>query len=354
MNPAIVAALSTLLVAYSQPSIAGEKRMRYLAASQPVACDPDSDRQCSPGKDEFMTSSGLTPRLYCRICVSSHILRLGGPMPHHCQLEGLEQAASIDMEPYSFSLRVGILYPDRRAADVQHALLLFGRRRQASRGAGIHWLSKHGWQYAWNSSVGEYPASFIKHVTLSPPSASICIFSHALQPYHHPLPPSDTTPSTQVFCAPLLSMMTAMAEVQEAKAVLASLNRLRWQRRGSQDSLAQPLLGGASARSDPPRSEGPRSDEPVAMLPEQLSPLMVLAYSNVGVLLGALLVPAGLLWPSLLALVYLLVVLRSVWVWAQAGTGHASRRSVALLQVSMTGTKPSAVLIKQQSRTACR
>jgi hypothetical protein len=81
---------------------------------------------------------------------------------------------------------------------------------------------------------------------------------------------------------------------------------------------------------------------------------MVLAYSNVGVLLGALLVPAGLLWPSLLALVYLLVVLRSVWVWAQAGTGHASRRSVALLQVSMTGTKPSAVLIKQQSRTACR
>lgn len=127
--------------------------------------------------------------------------------------------------------------------------------------------------------------------------------------------------------------------------MLTSLNRLRWQRRGSQDSLAQPLLGGAAARSDGARSEGPRSDDAAlpAAPPEQLSPLMVLAYSNVGVLLGVLLVPAGLLWPSLLALVYLLVVLRRAWVWAQAGTGHASRRSVALLQVSLTqaGTAPS-------------
>lgn len=65
MNPAIVAALSTLLVAYSQPSIAGDKRMRHSSASQPVACDPDSDRQCSPGNDKSMTSSvaNITPML---------------------------------------------------------------------------------------------------------------------------------------------------------------------------------------------------------------------------------------------------------------------------------------------------
>jgi hypothetical protein len=137
-------------------------------------------------------------------------------------------------------------------------------------------------------------------------------------------------------------MMTAMAEVQEARAVLGALGRpAGLPRRPTVDSLSQPLLGPGSLGSE--QRDEAAGGSGAAAGPEQLSPLVVLA-SNMGVLLALLLLPAALLLPSALGLPYLLVVAHRGWAWGGARAGLSSGRSVALLQVGHRAVAWRAVL----------
>jgi hypothetical protein len=131
-------------------------------------------------------------------------------------------------------------------------------------------------------------------------------------------------------------MMTAMAEVQEARAVLGALGRpAGLPRAPTADSLSQPLLGPGSLAGE--RHEeapgGSAAAAAAAATGPELSALAVLAYSNVGVVLALLLLPAALLLPSALGLPYLLVVAHRGWAWGRASAGLGGGRSVVLLQV---------------------